>query len=186
MIAWVGDAELQAIKRRTKARLDRARAQGKTLRRPWSAHTGFILRFNRVDFQGGGGGGKHFYHRPLYHRPGSADLRTRSASPHWTVSLAGSSLDRWAYFDDRQNHLRIVAGDSVGLFWTIASTPEPDLAGREHHLPDVTGKRPLVARFGGIPLKRNRQAVLTDQKPQRYRVERNELINWDALPQSPL
>ena len=38
------------------------------------------------------------------------------------------------------------------------------------------GKRPLVARFGGIPLKRNRQAVLTNQKPQRYRVERNELI----------
>ena len=36
-------------------------------------------------------------------------------------------------------------------------------------------KRPLVARFGGIPLKRNRQAVLTDQKPQRYRVESNEL-----------
>ena len=38
------------------------------------------------------------------------------------------------------------------------------------------GKRPLVAQFGGIPLKRNRQAVLADQKPQRYRVERNELI----------
>ena len=38
------------------------------------------------------------------------------------------------------------------------------------------GKRPLVARFGGIPLKRNRQAVLADQKPQRDRVERNELI----------
>ena len=38
------------------------------------------------------------------------------------------------------------------------------------------GKRPLVARFGGIPLKRDRQAVLTDQKPQRYMVERNELI----------
>ena len=38
------------------------------------------------------------------------------------------------------------------------------------------GKRPLVARFGGIPLKRNRQAVLTDRKPQRYRAERNELV----------
>ena len=38
------------------------------------------------------------------------------------------------------------------------------------------GKRPLVARFGGIPLKRNRQAVLVDQQPQRYRFERNELI----------
>ena len=53
MIAWVGDAELQAIKRRTKARLDRARAQGKTLQRPWSAHTGFIFRFTRVKVEGG-------------------------------------------------------------------------------------------------------------------------------------
>ena len=38
------------------------------------------------------------------------------------------------------------------------------------------GKRPLVARFGGIPLKRKRQAILTDQQPQRYRFYRNELI----------
>ena len=38
------------------------------------------------------------------------------------------------------------------------------------------GKHPLVARFGGIPLKRKRQAILVDQKPQRYRAERNELI----------
>ena len=38
------------------------------------------------------------------------------------------------------------------------------------------GKRPLVAQFGGIPLKRNRQAVLVDQQPQPYRFERNELI----------
>ena len=38
------------------------------------------------------------------------------------------------------------------------------------------GKRPLVAQFGGIPLKRLRQAVLTDQQPQRYRTDRTELI----------
>ena len=38
------------------------------------------------------------------------------------------------------------------------------------------GKRPLVARFGGIPLKRNRQAVLVDQQPQRYRSERTEIV----------
>ena len=38
------------------------------------------------------------------------------------------------------------------------------------------GKRPRVAQFGGIPLKRNRQAVLVDRQPQRYRTERNELI----------
>ena len=37
-------------------------------------------------------------------------------------------------------------------------------------------KRPLVARFGGIPLKRNRQAVLVDQQPTQNRTERNELI----------
>ena len=38
------------------------------------------------------------------------------------------------------------------------------------------GKRPLVAQFGGIPLKRQRQAVLVDQQPQRYRSDRTELI----------
>ena len=38
------------------------------------------------------------------------------------------------------------------------------------------GKHPLVATFGGIPLKRQRQAVIVDQQPQRYRTERNELI----------
>ena len=38
------------------------------------------------------------------------------------------------------------------------------------------GKRPLVAYFGGIPLRRQRQVVLVDQQPQRYRTERNELI----------
>ena len=38
------------------------------------------------------------------------------------------------------------------------------------------GKRPLVAQFGGIPLKRQRQAVLVDQQPQRYRFNRTELI----------
>ena len=37
------------------------------------------------------------------------------------------------------------------------------------------GKRPRVARFGGIPLKRDRRAVLVDQQPQRYRTGRNEL-----------
>ena len=38
------------------------------------------------------------------------------------------------------------------------------------------GKRPRVARFGGIPLKRTRQAVLVDRTPTRNRTERNELI----------
>jgi hypothetical protein len=38
------------------------------------------------------------------------------------------------------------------------------------------GKKPLVARFGGIPLRRKRTAVLTDLKPIMATTKRNELI----------
>ena len=37
------------------------------------------------------------------------------------------------------------------------------------------GKQPLVARFGGIPLKRNKDAVLTDNIPKRVPYPRKEL-----------
>ena len=39
------------------------------------------------------------------------------------------------------------------------------------------GRRPLVARFGGIPLKRLRTAVITDRKPTLVTARRNELIH---------
>jgi group II intron reverse transcriptase/maturase len=38
------------------------------------------------------------------------------------------------------------------------------------------GKKPLVAQFGGIPLRRNTKAVLVDRDPQYVRYERNELL----------
>lgn len=38
------------------------------------------------------------------------------------------------------------------------------------------GKKPLVARFGGIPLKRQKTAALVDQIPIYNRTERNELV----------
>jgi hypothetical protein len=38
------------------------------------------------------------------------------------------------------------------------------------------GKKPLVAQFGGIPLRRNPKAVLVDQEPQYVKYERNELL----------
>lgn len=38
------------------------------------------------------------------------------------------------------------------------------------------GKKPLVARFGGIPLTRKRTAVMTDVKPIMATARRNELI----------
>jgi group II intron reverse transcriptase/maturase len=39
------------------------------------------------------------------------------------------------------------------------------------------GRKPLVARFGGIPLKRQRTAVLTDRSPVMASTRRNELLH---------
>jgi group II intron reverse transcriptase/maturase len=39
------------------------------------------------------------------------------------------------------------------------------------------GRKPLVARFGGIPLARHRTAVVTDRKPVMATTRRNELIH---------
>jgi group II intron reverse transcriptase/maturase len=39
------------------------------------------------------------------------------------------------------------------------------------------GRRPLVARFGGIPLRRKRTAVLIDRRPVMASAKRNELIH---------
>ena len=39
-----------------------------------------------------------------------------------------------------------------------------------------TGRKPLTATFGGIPLKRQRNAVLTDRKPTPGIIHRRELI----------
>jgi hypothetical protein len=38
------------------------------------------------------------------------------------------------------------------------------------------GRKPLVARFGGIPLKQQRTTVITDLRPTMATVGRNELI----------
>ena len=38
------------------------------------------------------------------------------------------------------------------------------------------GRRPLVARFGGIPLRRKKNAVLTDRTPSPVAVRRKELV----------
>ncbi len=44
-------------------------------------------------------------------------------------------------------------------------------------VPRDHGRKPLVARFGGIPLKRQRNAVLTDLAPVMASTKRNELIH---------
>jgi hypothetical protein len=44
-------------------------------------------------------------------------------------------------------------------------------------VPRDKGRKPLVARFGGIPLKRQRTAVLADRRPPPATAQRNELIH---------
>jgi hypothetical protein len=43
-------------------------------------------------------------------------------------------------------------------------------------IPRQEGKKPLVATFGGIPLKHNKQAVLVDRVPMPIRYEQKEVI----------
>jgi hypothetical protein len=38
------------------------------------------------------------------------------------------------------------------------------------------GKKPLVARFGGIPLVRNQNAILVDENPTPVSYERKEVV----------
>ena len=67
---------------------------------------------------------------------------------------------------------------SAKIFRRYKSTVQTEHGGRaclEVVEQQGNGKRPFVAQFGGIPLKRNRQAVLTDRKPKPYRFERNGL-----------
>ena len=59
---------------------------------------------------------------------------------------------------------------------SVAETEHGPRACLRVEVPRGDGKRPLVAQFGGIPLKRQRQAILVDQQPQRYRTDRTELI----------
>ncbi|HSV64787.1 MAG TPA: hypothetical protein VLJ59_02615 [Mycobacteriales bacterium] len=44
-------------------------------------------------------------------------------------------------------------------------------------VPRDHGRKPLVARFGAIPLRRNRAAVLTDLSPTMASTRRNELTH---------
>ncbi len=59
---------------------------------------------------------------------------------------------------------------------SVVQTEEGERACLEAVKQRGAGQHPLVARFGGISLKRNRQAVLVDRQPEPYRFHRNELV----------
>jgi len=60
---------------------------------------------------------------------------------------------------------------------TIIDTPAGKRTCFQVPVPRDHGRKPLVARFGGIPLKRQRNAVLTDLTPVMASTKRNELIH---------
>ena len=61
-------------------------------------------------------------------------------------------------------------------FQTIVQTPHGPRKCLEAKLLRGGGKKPLVARFGGIPLVRNKEAVLVDRVPTVTRYERRGVV----------
>ena len=60
---------------------------------------------------------------------------------------------------------------------TVIDTPDGKRTCFQVTIHRDRGRKPLVARFGGIPLKRQRTAVLTDLSPVMASTKRNELIH---------
>jgi len=60
---------------------------------------------------------------------------------------------------------------------TVIDTPEGKRTCFQVVVPRDRGRKPLVATFGGIPLKRQRAAVLSDLPPVTASTKRNELIH---------
>ncbi len=61
-------------------------------------------------------------------------------------------------------------------FQSTVDTPHGKRRCLEATLPRGDGKKPLIARFGGIPLVRNKKAILVDQLPPVIRFERKEVV----------
>ncbi len=59
---------------------------------------------------------------------------------------------------------------------TVIDTPDGPRTCFQVTVQRDRGRKPLVARFGGIPLKRQRTAVLTDLAPTMASTKRNELL----------
>ena len=59
---------------------------------------------------------------------------------------------------------------------TVIDTPDGPRTCFQVTVQRDRGRKPLVARFGGVPLKRQRTAVLTDLSPTMASTKRNELI----------
>jgi group II intron reverse transcriptase/maturase len=64
----------------------------------------------------------------------------------------------------------------IRKYQTVVTTPHGTLKALEVIQPRGGDKKPLVARFGGIELRRQKHAVMKDRPPQVYNSLRSELI----------
>jgi group II intron reverse transcriptase/maturase len=64
----------------------------------------------------------------------------------------------------------------IRKYQTVVTTPHGTLKALEVIQPRGGDKKPLVARFGGIELRRQKHAVMNDRPPQVYNSLRSELI----------
>ena len=65
----------------------------------------------------------------------------------------------------------------AGKYKTVIDTPAGPRKCLQLVIERDRGRKPLVVRFGGIPLRRVRTAALTDQRPVMASAKRNELIH---------
>ena len=72
---------------------------------------------------------------------------------------------------------RSTVGKMAAKYKTVIDTPAGPRKCLQTVIERDRGRKPLVARFGGIPLKRQRNAVLTDLAPVMASTKRNELIH---------
>jgi group II intron reverse transcriptase/maturase len=72
---------------------------------------------------------------------------------------------------------RSTVGKMAAKYKTVIDTPAGPRKCLQLVIERDRGRKPLVARFGGIPLRRVRTAALTDQRPVMASAKRNELIH---------
>ncbi len=71
---------------------------------------------------------------------------------------------------------RSTVGKMAGKYKAVIATPAGPRKVLQVVIERDRGRKPLAARFGGIPLRRVRTAVLADQRPVMASAKRNELI----------
>src|SRR5215207_9321067 len=108
-------------------------------------------------------------------------MPTTAPSPtsRTTSSPAESGSSEHRSWDEYPHRARAV-GVTVGIEQTYKATIETPHGPRTCLQVSVErdrGRRPLVARFGGLPLRRQRTAVPLDQRPVLASAKRNELIH---------